>query len=86
MILTAAAVVCRVETSQVVKPADRPQPTSKRRRSRQPQPEASDLQEDNEVVEQYNPVHCALCDTEVGLRELPPSGVYHLFNVIPSNA
>lgn len=36
--------------------------------------------------ERYNPVHCAACDTELGLRELPPSGVYHLFNVVASTA
>ena len=36
--------------------------------------------------EQYHPVHCAACDTEVGLRELPPSGLYHFFNVFASSS
>jgi len=43
-------------------------------------------EQDEEDLEQYNPVHCAACDTEIGLRELPPSGIYHFFNVIPTNA
>ena len=32
-----------------------------------------------------NPVCCAVCETEVGLRD-PSEGVYHLFNVFASNS
>lgn len=33
---------------------------------------------------QMHPVCCAVCDTEVGLREVS-DGVYHFFNVFASN-
>lgn len=34
----------------------------------------------------YNPVHCAGCETEVGLREVGEGGVYHFFQVVASNS
>jgi hypothetical protein len=34
--------------------------------------------------DQYHPVHCAICETEVGVFE-PADELYHFFNVIPGN-
>ncbi|KAL4443467.1 hypothetical protein ABPG75_011204 [Micractinium tetrahymenae] len=38
-----------------------------------------------DAAERLNPVCCAACDTEVGLRD-PAEGVYHFFNVFASNS
>jgi hypothetical protein len=55
-------------------PQDPAQPLS----PAQPSPSAEE--------EVYNPVQCALCETEVGLREMGPKGAYHLFNVLATNS
>ena len=34
--------------------------------------------------DQYHPVYCAICETEVGVFE-PADELYHFFNVIPGN-
>jgi hypothetical protein len=65
---------CRVNTEQIVRPQGETATTPATARAQQ----AGD--------ENYNPVCCTVCGTEIGLRELPPSGVYHLFNVVASNA
>lgn len=38
-----------------------------------------------DAVQRLNPVCCAACDTEVGLRD-PAEGLYHFFNVFASNS
>ena len=74
-----------METGQVVR--SKPTlPRSAGSKKRRKPPAAEEDEGGSEAEEAYNPVQCAVCETEVGLRELPPSGVYHLFNVIPSNA
>ena len=84
---------CKVDTQQIVKPA--PEAASKqqrKRRQRQQLPPKTDKNCSNDEnaaskeleLEQYNPVHCASCDNELGLRELGPSGAYHLFHVLAS--
>jgi E2F-associated phosphoprotein len=36
------------------------------------------------AAEEYHPVHCATCNTHVGVRD--SEEVYHFFNVVPTNA
>jgi hypothetical protein len=81
---------CRVDTKQIVKPAPEGNTASQKGRRKgktqpddntQPPPQAVEVQE-----EKYNPVYCAACDNELGLREVGPEGAYHLFHVLASTS
>jgi hypothetical protein len=80
----------RVKTSEVVKhsPAQKAKGKAGRRQAgaggaqQQLQPVGQQGQAEEE---QLNPVLCAACGEEVGLRVAAADGVYHFFNVVASN-
>ena len=87
---------CRVDTKQIVKPTpEPPNPSSQKgRRNKKIQPsepppslpEANQHRTSDDVEEKYNPVYCAVCDNELGLREIGLEGAYHLFHVLASTS
>lgn len=89
----------RVKTDEVVKYPRRPQRKQKQRQQQQQalaaaaegggaaalqqqQPQGAAAEQD---ADRLNPVLCAVCDTEVGLRDCS-TGEYHLFEVVASNS
>ena len=70
---------CKVDTSKVVKGEAE---SGSKKRKKTPVAE----EDENEGNEQYNPVHCAACDNELGVREIGPTGLYHFFHVVASNS
>ena len=78
---------CRVETKQIVKPAaEQPNPGSRKGRRQQENKPDSTTSNTSNTEEKYNPVYCAVCDNELGLREVGPEGAYHLFHVLASTS
>lgn len=90
----AAALSCwyRVLADQWVRAAGK-QARQKRRRGQQGGGEELQEQQQQQGAaaagagvgeDMFNPVQCAACDTEVGVRD--SEGIYHFFNVVTSNA
>ncbi|KAL4422228.1 hypothetical protein ABPG77_009703 [Micractinium sp. CCAP 211/92] len=50
-----------------------------------PMQQPQQQQAPGDAAQRLNPVCCAACDTEVGLRD-PAEGLYHFFNVFASNS
>jgi len=86
---------CRVDTKQIVKPtpeATHPRSQKGRRNKKAqpgeppPLPLGTNQGSTSDAEEKYNPVYCAVCDNELGLREIGPEGAYHLFHVLASTS
>jgi hypothetical protein len=88
---------CAVDAAQLVRPAAGGAHAPPRGKRRAPAAEAAAAPEAASAAappaaaaaaaeERYNPVACGACGEEVGLREVGPSGLYHFFHVLASNA
>lgn len=85
---------CRVDRKQIVKLTPEttdPKLSQKTRRkqkspSEQPPPRETTQSSTSDIEEKYNPVYCAVCDNELGLREIGSEGAYHLFHVLASTS
>ena len=74
----------RVDTSTVVRPAEQ-QHSGKKRRGRQRGGGQGAPGPAEEPGEQYHPVLCDVCDTEMGVQS-PDDEIFTFFNVVPSAA
>lgn len=89
--MTRARPLCRVKTGELVK-FSQPKPKAKQRGlgsdagqgAAEPEPGRA-AEEMPGSEDKLNPVVCAVCDTEVGLRDAA-DGVFHFFNTFASNA
>lgn len=77
---------CKVNTTQIVRPASQVQHTRRKKKKKATVEEEERDVHHQEEDERYNPVACDVCDTELGLREVGPNGMYHLFHVIASTS
>lgn len=73
--------IYRIDTSQTVKHSAIGSVTGKRKRN------TTSTQTAATEEQNYHPVLCAVCDTEIGVREIDAkNGVFHFYNVVASNS